>query len=409
MFDLDHWQEIFSTLRENRVRTLLTAFSVAWGIFMLVILLGMGNGLENSTRYRFRDDAMNSIWIWSGRTSIPYKGLQPGRRIQFENSDYAFIRDNVKGVEHITSRFFVPGEFTVRYKDKYSTFQVRSCHPDHRYLEKTIMIKGRFLNPLDLSERRKVAVIGTKVREVLFGAEDPIGKWIAIRGIRYRVIGLYKDEGGEGELRMIYIPITTAQTVYGGEDDVSMMMYTFGDASLEESELMRAETEAALAERHIFSTEDKRAVNVRNNLANYQRFGAIFDGIRIFLWIVGIGTIIAGIIGIGNIMLISVKERTKEIGIRKSLGATPFSIISSILQEALLITLTAGYVGLFLGILSLEFLKDALKGAEWIRNPEVNMGVVIGATVILVVAGTFAGFFPARQAARIHPVEAMRR
>lgn len=413
MFDIDQWQEIFYTIRKNKLRTFLTAFSVAWGIFMLVLLLGAGRGLQNGVEYQFRDDATNSLFIRSGQTSIPYKGMNVGRNIQFTNADYETIKNTVQGVEHITSRFYLSGEYTVRYNDKYSSFNVRACHPDHLYLENTIMLEGRFLNDMDIEEKRKVTAIGTEIIAALFEPhEDPIGKWIDVNGIKYKVIGVYKDEGGENEVRTIYIPISTAQMAYGGANNVHQIMLTTGNASVEESKRIQEDIVNLLSERHNFSPEDPRAVFIFNMVEEFQQFVNLFLGIEIFLWIVGLGTITAGIVGVSNIMLIVVKERTREIGIRKAIGATPGSIVGLFLQESVLITVLAGYTGLVLGIGLVELINYSIinfeMDLEFFRNPEIDLGTATAATLLLILAGALAGYFPARKAAKINPIVALR-
>ena len=408
MLDLDTWQEILETIRKNKLRTFLTGFSVAWGIFMLIVLLGSGEGLGNGIQHQFRDDAINSIWISAGQTSRPYRGLQPGRRVQFTNGDHDEIRREVPGVEHMTSRFFIRGSLVVRYGDETGTFDVRSVHPDHKYLEKTIVVRGRFLNDLDLREHRKVAVIGEKVRQTLFGAAPAVGESIEVNGIAFKVIGVFEDEGGPQELEKIYLPITTAQRTFNGGNRVGQMMLTTGSADLPATQGMAADVTHRLATRHTFDPEDKRAVFVRNNNEEFERFLNVMGGIRLFVWIVGIGTILAGVVGVSNIMMITVRERTKEIGIRKALGATPRSVVALVLQESVLITSVAGYVGLVLGIATLELAATQLRDAEFFRNPSVDLKIAIQATILLVVAGTLAGLVPARRAAAVRPVEALR-
>ncbi len=408
MFNLDHWYEIFDTIRRNKLRTALTALSVAWGILMLVLLLGAGTGLQNGVEYSFRDDAVNSLWIRARRTSLPFEGHPVGRQIHFTNGDYEYIRDHLPGVEHITGRFNLWGNLIVSYQDKKSSFDVRSAHPDHRYLENTVMLSGRFLNDLDLSQRRKVAVIGIRVAQFLFGRAEPLDKWLQINGIPYKVIGVFEDSGGEGEMRKIYVPISTAQMAYGGHDRIHRLMFTVGDASLEESKKIEAEVRELLAKRHHFSPDDKRALRIRNNVENFQQVSAIFSGIRWFVWFVGLGTIFAGIVGVSNIMLISVKERTKEIGIRKALGATPGSIVGQIVQEAVFLTAVSGYFGMVAGIVIWELVNRYVPENDAFRSPHVDIRVVLIATAILIVAGAVAGFFPARRAARVNPIVALR-
>ena len=413
MFDLDKWQEIYSTVRKNKLRTFLTAFSVAWGIFMLILLLAFGTGFKNGVVGQFQEDATNSLWINAGQTSLPYKGMKPGRQVQMDNGDYEAIKTRVEGVEYITSRFYCFGEFTIRYKDKYSSFEVMGCHPEHRFIESQIPVKGRYLNKIDHEERRKVAIIGTKVAEGLFGEEDPINKMIDVKGIMYKVVGVYEEGGkNENEVRRIFIPLSVAQLTYGGTTRVHNIMLTTGDASVEESNLIKEDIIELMSQRHTFSPKDDRAVFIWNNVEEFQKFISLFNGIQLFLWIVGLGTIIAGIVGVSNIMLIVVKERTKEIGVRKALGATPWSIISLFLQESIAITLLAGYIGLLAGIGLTEGISWAMNKfeiqAEFFSNPEVDIKTAGAATLLLVLAGTLAGFFPARKAAKVSPIVALR-
>ena len=408
MFELDKWQEIFHTISKNKLRTFLTGFSIAWGIFMLIILLGSGNGLQNGVKTQFRDDANNSIWIRSGQTSVAHKGLQPGRYIQFTNEDLKLLTNNIDGIDHITARFYIRGTITITYKNEYGSFDVRSVHPDHQFLENTIMIKGRYINKIDLQEKRKVAVIGELVEEGLFNKQESIGEYINVNGIPFKVVGVFKDEGGENEMRIIYLPISTAQQTYNGSNKVNQIMYTTGDASLEESTLMAEKTKNLLAAKHNFAIEDKRAVFINQQAEMYQKVMNLFNGIRIFIWIIGIGTLLAGVVGISNIMMIVVKERTKEIGIRKALGATPGSIINLILQESIFITTVAGYIGLVLGVGLLELVSNNLPETEFFSNPGVSLSIALSATLLLVIAGSAAGFVPAYKAAKIQPVEALR-
>jgi len=408
MFDVDTWQEILDTIRANQMRSFLTAFSVAWGIFMLIVLLGSGQGLSNGVAHQFRDDAVNSIWVFPGQVSMPYKGLQPGRRLQLTNEDHDEIRTGVSGVEHITSRYTIGGSLRVRYRDETGTFDVRSVHPGHQYLEKTIITEGRFLNLLDIREYRKVAVIGERVSAALFKDVSPLGRDLEINGVAFKVVGLFTDEGAETEQEKIYLPISTAQRAFGGANRVGQIMMTTGEAPLPETQAMSKEIHRRLAERHTFSMEDPRAVFVNNNNEEFERFMKLMSAIRMFVWVVGLGTILAGVVGVSNIMMIAVRERTREIGVRRALGATPWSVVSLILKESILITSVAGYVGLVLGIVTLEVAAGVLPKDGFFLRPEVDLGVAIQATVLLVVAGAVAGYFPARRAGRLRPVEALR-
>ncbi|MBL4634906.1 MAG: ABC transporter permease [Kofleriaceae bacterium] len=392
------------------MRTALTGLSVAWGIFMLIMLLGMGAGLQNQVQSNFADDAVNSIWVRPGRTSVPFAGLKPGRKLRFTNDDFEALR-RIPGVEHVSGRFYMYGaSYTVNHGAKSGSFDVRSVHPGHQYLEKTIITSGRYINEKDIAERRKVAVIGAAIEEFFFGesGEDPIGKSLRVRGIHYKIVGVFIDEGGEGELQKIILPITTAQRAYSAHGQLHHLLFTVGDASVSDSERIQAEVEAMLAKRHKFSPDDPRAIRVRNNLTEFHKISQIFYVINIFLWVVGIGTITASVVGVSNILLISVAERTVEIGVRKALGATPTSIVAMILKESLLVTAVAGYLGLIAGIGLLEFLSSVISDNDYIRNPQVDLSVAIGAVVLLVVSGMLAGFIPARRAASINPIAALR-
>ena len=400
--------ELWDVLSRNALRTLLTGLSVAWGVFMLVVLLGAGNGLENGANWEFRDDAQNSVWMGGGKTSIPFAGRSPGRVIQFKNQDFAEVARKVPGIEHFTGRYWLWGEFSVSYGSKRSGFNILGVHPDHRFLEKTLMVRGRYLDDDDLAEKRKVCVIGSKVREILFGNRDPVGEYVNIRGLAYKVIGEFEDVGGENELRKIYVPLSTAQLVYSQPEVIHQLIFTVGDASVEESKAMTEQVRAIVAQNHGFSVDDKRAVRVSNNLEQFTRITGVFRWIRIFVWVVGVGTLLAGIVGIGNIMLISVAERTKEIGIRKALGATPASIIRMVLGEAVVLTGVSGYAGLVAGVGVVELVAARFPEAPFFRQPSVSLDVAVSATSLIVAAGALAGFFPAYRAARVNPVVALR-
>ncbi len=405
---LDTLQEIFATLERNKLRTALTALSVAWGMLMLVVLLGAGRGLQNGAAYEFRDDAVNSLWLYPGKTSLPYAGRGPGRDVKLMNDDYDAIRRTVPGIDHISGRYYLWGEFIVGYGAKHSAFDIRGIHPGHQYLEKTIVSSGRFLNDADLSERRKVCLIGAKVRDFLFDKQDPLGAYIDIRGLSYKVVGVFDDVGGEAELKKIYVPITTAQLVYNQPGRIHQIMFTIGNASLAQSRRTADQLLRFMAERHGVSPDDRLALRVQNNVEEFERVNNVFVWLKAFVWVVGAGTLLAGMVGVSNIMLISVKERTREIGIRKALGATPWSIISLIIGEAVVVTGIAGYSGLILGVGVVELARRYAKDVPYLRAPDVDLSLALTATALLVVAGALAGFFPARHAAGVHPIEALR-
>lgn len=409
MFDRDKWQEILHTISKNKLRTFLTGFSVAWGIFMLIVLLGAGTGLQNGVKDQFKDTATNSLWVFSGQTSIAHDGLQPGRRIQFTNADFDWIDNQLVGAEETSGRYYL-GSSEVVYGSEMGNFQIRTVHPEHQYIEKTITVEGRFLNEIDQEQKRKVVSIGTLVRDAIFpDGENPIGKYIQINGVPFKVVGIFEDEGGENEKEILYLPISTAQMVFNGINVVDMYMFNIPEgSSVEFSKEMERKVVEKMAEVHNFSTEDRRAIRFWNNVEDFLQFQNLFNGIKGFIWLIGIMTIIAGIVGISNIMMIVVKERTKEIGIRKALGATPLSIVSLVIMESVLITSVSGYIGMVAGVGLVEFVSSVMPPSEFFINPEIDFQVAITATIILIVAGTLAGLIPARKAASIRPIEALR-
>lgn len=407
MFDLDKWQEIFSTIRKNKLRTLLTGFSVAWGIFMLIILLGSGYGLENGVKREFEGDAVNYLSINAGITSMPYKGMKPGRRLRFTNEEQGQLA-KLEGVDKSSGRSAVWANNTLSYRNEFGNFDIYAVSPDYKYVESLIIMQGRYLNKIDEDDYRKVVVLGKLVDEALFKGEDPLGKYIKVSGVPFKVVGTFDDPGGDRDLSRVYIPLSTAQRVFNMQNRVGSILLNLGDASVEESLEIIETIKQDLSETMVFDPADPRALFVYNSIENYQNLMRLFSSIRFFIWIIGIMTIIAGIVGVSNIMMIIVKERTKEIGIRKSMGATPWSIISLILQESILITAFAGYVGLVLGVGLLELLSGLLPETDYFANPEVNMQVAVAATLILIFCGALAGFVPARKAASVKPVVALR-
>jgi putative ABC transport system permease protein len=399
--------EVLETLQRHPGRTLLTSFSVAWGVFLLVLLLGVGKGLQNAVAWQFRDDATNSLWVYRGKTSDPYEGYRAGRDIVLRNSDHDLISERIQGVEHISSRF-APASAEVVYAGQVGPYEVRAVHPAHRFLERTTVSEGRFIDERDLAERRKVVVIGQEVVKELYKGADPLGTWLSVGGLSFLVVGVFRDEGGADEEQMVYLPITTAQALFRGGDTVRQIMFTVGEADAAESERMEREVRSLLGARHHFLPSDRSAVRVRNNVVSFERYTSIFSMLQSFLWLAGVGTVLAGVVGVGNIMLVSVAERTREIGIRKALGATPSDLVATIVGEAVLLTSVAGYGGLVAGVGVIELIRRFAPENEHIRDPEVDLLVVGSAVVLLVVAGAAAGFLPARRAARINPVEAMR-
>jgi putative ABC transport system permease protein len=413
MFSLDKWQEVFETLRRNKLRTALTALSVAWGIYILIVLLGMGAGLNTGVRIKFQRDASNSLWFRSGKLSKPYAGFPIGRTVQFVNADVDAIA-KIRGIDHMDARFYVKGGFwggppmMVRRGIKANSFAIQPSTDSGLYLDLLRIVEGRFLNPRDIADRRKATVIGEPVRDYLFKpGEDPVGQWIEVGGVAFQVVGVFSRGQSAEEERSVYIPISTAQAAFSGGDHVNMLRFTVGDASVDDANRIKDEVVAELSQRHQFAPDDPQALHIQNNVENFSHFAQIFTMIAVFVWFVGAGTIIAGVVGVSNIMMIAVRERTREIGVRKALGATPWSIVSMIVQEAIFLTAAAGFFGLVGGVATLELL-DRLQLSDFVRRPVVNMGTGIAAGIVLVAAGALAGYFPARAAARVNPIHALR-
>lgn len=410
-FSLDRWSEVMSTIGRNKLRTFLTMISVAWGIFVLVALLGLGNGLDQGARKSFARDAANGVWINQNKTSIPYKGYDIGRWIAFENSDFEAARA-VPGVEYASAQHWIRGfrwgSQMTRYGNKASTFSIEAVHPATLFMQAHEMAAGRFLNEGDITARTKTAVIGTTVAQFLFEPkEDPIGKWITVGSSAFEVVGVFRDSKGAEEERRIYVPISTAQLAFNGGERIGQIQLLLGDASADQARAIIDTIVGQLAQKHDFDPSDKQAVRVHNNIENAERFSKMFWMISTFVLLVGLGTLAAGVVGVSNIMMIAVKERTKEIGVRKALGATPNSIIFMILQEAVFLTGVAGMLGLAGGVWFLELLPS-LMDTEMLDQPRISFVTGVGATLFLVLAGAFAGYFPARAAARVNPIHALR-
>ncbi|MGO3181366.1 MAG: ABC transporter permease [Aequorivita sp.] len=412
MFNLERWQEIFETIRKNKLRTFLTGLSVASGIFILVILLAMGQGMSNGVAKEFENDATNRISVWTNVTSVEFKGMNPGRVIEMDNRDYEMaINKNKDRLELKSGVFSRWGQLTT-YKKESGSYRIEGVHSDYQFLENESLVNGRYINQSDLNTFEKVAVIGNQVYLDLFKDKSAIGEYVDIAGIKFKVIGVYTDPGGEREETRIFIPLTTAQRVYNAGDKLRSMAFTLEkhdryEDALAASEAFSAQLETDLKTKHTISPDDKRAVNVNNTLENAKKFYDLNNMIRWFFWGVGICTIIAGVVGVSNIMLIIVKERTKEIGIRKAIGAEPWSIIGMILHESIFVTAVAGFLGLLFSMALLEFVGPFIETA-YISNPSVDFSVAITTVVILVVAGAVAGFFPAYRAANIKPIDALR-
>ena len=418
MFDIDIWQEILATIKKNKMRTFLTGFSVAWGIFMLMILLGSGNGLSNGVSENFKNQSVNAMWIWTGKTSIPYDGLKKGRPIEFHNDDYELVK-NIKGVGAASGRYWM-GNNNLSYQGEYGQYTVMTCHPDLLEVEQYEITQGRFVNQVDILQKRKSVVIGKDIYDAFFKDKDAIGEYIKINNIPFKVVGV-SVEPGSTRNRTAYIPVTTAQTVFNGSNRIHSLAITNEGKTLEATKAIEENIRNTLSRKHRFDPEDDNAVGMFNMMEAYLETQKIFKAIKIFIWIIGVFTLIAGIIGVSNIMLIVVKERTKEIGIRKAIGASPRSVVGLVLLESILITTVAGYIGLVLGTGMMEginfFVEKSYqaslesnngRGDTLFRNPTVDIGIAAFSTLLLVISGTLAGYIPAKRAARIRPIEALR-
>lgn len=416
MFDFDSLREILSTISKNKMRTFLTGLAVAWGIFMLIILLAVGNGFRSAATSNFSDRAKNTVSIYPGRTSMPYKGLPTNREIKFDDKDYDLIQNKIPEVELVSG--LISQSATVSYEKEYGAWTLNGVSPGASVINnvKINAGNGRFINQVDMDARRKVIVISNDMKKILFKDEDPFGKHVVANGIAYQVIGVYDNKNQYDNNPPAYIPFTTAQTLYNKG-------YGFSEISFVVSGLNTEEANDAFVERlresvgklHSFDPKDRSALYVWNTAANSLQAEQISVIINIFILIIGAASLMAGIVGVGNIMLITVKERTKEIGIRKAIGATPRSVLKLIIMESIFITATAGYVGLIIGVGITEVISMAFSqmgsengGPNIFENVSVDLTTVIWSTVVLIVCGVFAGLMPALKATKISPIEAMR-
>ena len=407
MFNRDRWQEIFETIRKNKLRTFLSGFTVALGIFIFIILFGFGNGLKNQFQEFFLDDATNVIFLFPGKTSKPYNGFKSNRRIEFRNDDLTDVKEQFPFfLEYITPR--ISRAAAVKYKNEFDNYVTRAVGPAHQFAEKTILMKGRFINQDDIINKTKYAVIGRLVARDLFNQEDPIGKFINVGNSVFKVVGVFQDDGGDREERYIYIPYTTRQLLEKSNDKLDRIILAFKpQIGHSGSVVFERKLREFLKKKKSIDPSDPNGIYIRNvadQLKQNQQFANVLQLIVTF---VGLGTLIAGIIGISNIMVFVVKERTKELGIRKALGATPKSVIRMILQESIFITTISGYIGLFIGIFVLQNIGVSLE-EYFIKNPYIDTSTALFSTLILILFGGIAGYIPAKRAARIKPIIALR-
>ncbi len=407
MFDIDLWREIFQSINKNRTRSLLSGFTVTFAILLFTILFGLANGLNNTFSEAFVDEVSNGVFVRTGRTSKAYKGLQAGRRIQLKNQDFSFIeKDFDTETEYIASKVFK--NITASYKNKKNNYSLIAVNPDNQYVEKSKVNSGRYVNQLDIENKTKVVVIGKLVEQEMFSRVSALGKNINLSGISYKVVGVFSDNGGDDEERIIYMPLSTAQQIYGNNDYLDQIDLTYNpNFDFNQAIDFGLDLEKKLKNRFNIAPNDQRAIRVFNMALQNKGINQMTSVLGILILVIGMGTLIAGVVGISNIMIFIVKERTKEIGIRKALGASPKSIISIILIESILITTLAGYFGLLAGGGILEWASPILK-TYFITDPSVSKSLVISATLTLIGAGTLAGYLPAQKASKIKPIVALR-
>ncbi len=417
IFDKDNWQEIFIALKSNKLRTALTAFGVFWGLFMLIVLIGAGRGLYNGVTKEFENIATNSVFIWARQSTKPYKGFNRGRWFHFNNSDIDALKENLTDLEYMAPRVQLGGHRTstmVSRGLKNGSFTIYGDFPSIRNIQLLTIDHGRFINDLDIEQKRKVVVIGPRVKKILFDADEKIlGEYIKINGVYFKVVGVFgsnaKGDDAERAEKTLFVPFTSFQQAFNYNNYVGYFALT----SIKGVPVSAVKEQALklLASRHNIAPDDELAFGHWNMEKEFNKINTLFFGIDGLSWFVGILSLLAGIIGVSNIMLIIVKERTREIGIRRAIGATPLNITVQIVMETIFLTTVSGYVGLFLGISLLEIISIVIEksgGFEMFKAPDVDLKIALISFLILVVSGILAGLIPAKRAIDIHPVDAIR-
>lgn len=409
LFDTDTWQEIYSSIRKNKIRTGITIIGVMWGIFLLVVLLGAAKGIENNFNRLFGDFATNSVFVWAQQTSKPFKGFQEGKGITLKMSDLDNIKKEIKGLEFVIPRH--QNQALAVNKFKTGMFGIFGDYPEFDKVQKRNLVYGRFINNNDIIEKKKVCVIEEEIYKQLFDkGEFPIGQYIKMDNINYNVVGMYKEGqiGSGGPQGSIHIPFTTFQQVYNRGDSVGWLMIT-GQPGFDITQI-EADVKLLLKTLHKVHPEDDRAFGSFNLGDIFKKVTEFLLGMQFLTWFVGIATLIAGVFAIGNILLITVKERTKEIGIRRAIGAKPWEIKRQIILESVFLTSIAGALGIIFGGIVLMIIDATLgKGEErFLTNPTVDIPVIIIAAITLVFLGTLIGLIPAHKAVSIRPIEALR-
>jgi putative ABC transport system permease protein len=415
MFDLDNWQEVWATLRSNRLRTFLTAFGVFWGILMLMAMLGFGSSMQEGTHRQMKGMATNLLWVWGQTTTVAYDGLPTGRQVKFEISDIENLR-RLQGIEWLAPRLRLGGwgnGFNVSYEGKTGNYAVMGDYPDFRHIMSFDYQAGRFINDRDIAESRKVAVIGQAVRTELFPPDvSPIGQYLKISGVYFQVVGITKTlrSGGQGDqdAHTVFVPFTTLKSSFHVGDRVGFFALTAKPGT--DGPELENQVRAVLAKHHRVSPDDALAIGSFNAFVFFGKFQTFFLVLSIVSWVVGGATLLAGVVGVSNIMLITVKERTKEIGVRKALGATPVSIIAMVMKESIVLTAIAGLFGVAAGTGLLALASTILESAtdSPMGPPVLSLQTVLTAVGVLVTAGGLAGIMPAAHAASIKPIEALR-
>jgi putative ABC transport system permease protein len=409
--------EILETMKRNKMRTFLTGFAVAWGIFMLIVLLGAGQGLQNGVMSNFAGRAMNRVSINPGWTSMPYKGYRADRAIRFDERTVEFVRTHIPEVKHLSAGFGMAVSGGISYGKEYGSWNLNACLPDLVNIEYMTFPKGRFINMVDQVQKRKVAVISKSIEETLFkNGEESLGKYIVAAGIAFQVIGVYEKPLTPGFNEPIYIPISTASTLYDRGWGIRQIVFTTdGIDTVEQADALTERIREVMGPWLGFDPTDTSAIYIWNSTREAAETKMIFGFLNMFLWVIGFACVMAGIVGVGNIMLVTVKERTREIGIRKAIGATPRSIIKMVIIEAIFITTVAGYIGIIFGLGLTELISRGLSvtGAEgaditMFKDPTVGLGIVFSVLGLLVACGVVAGLIPSLRATRIRPIEAMR-
>lgn len=409
LFDVDTWQEIYSSIRKNKTRTAITIIGVMWGIFLLVVLLGAAKGVENKFNTLFGSFATNSVFVWAQQTSKPFKGFQEGKALTLKMADLESIKEEIPGLEFVVPRLQDQALAVNDFKS--GNFGIFGDYPELDEVQKMDMVHGRFINHNDIIEKKKVCVIEEEIYKQLFDKDvQPIGTYIKINNINYKVIGMYKKGqiGGGGPQGNIHIPFTTFQQVYNRGDDVGWMMIT-GQPGFDITQI-EADVKLLLKNLHNVHPEDERAFGSFNLGKEIAKVTGFITGMQFLTWFVGIATLIAGVFAIGNILLITVKERTKEIGIRRALGAKPWEIKRQIILESVFLTSIAGALGIISGGVVLMIIDATLGQGEEaaLSNPTVDIPVILIAALTLVVLGTLIGLIPAHTAVSIRPIEALR-